>query len=132
MARKRYRIVAFNSGTVQRVCELKRWTEPCLTCSAPTSKERGPGCYHCGFTGKQRTEVWVPLPPDQPKPTGYIEGESLLMDLLDATSKVSKALEKLTPAQKKRVLGFVGECVAEEEATAVAEKATSSAADASS
>jgi hypothetical protein len=46
------------------------WTQRCSGCSceaeSPCSRclDRGHGCQECGYTGKRRVEMWVPVLPD--------------------------------------------------------------------
>ena len=59
--RKNYAIID------EEVCELCEWTQPCSGCSCdgdyPCSccNERGAGCEECGYTGKRKMRVWLPL-----------------------------------------------------------------------
>lgn len=67
------RAVAVRRGQVW--CTLASWTAPCSGCAEGIDASRydlrsgapkGPGCRECGFTGKRRHRVWVPLClPDQ-------------------------------------------------------------------
>ena len=49
------------------VCESVQWTRPCSGCSCdgeyPCSccKVRGGGCSECGYTGKRRESLWLPV-----------------------------------------------------------------------
>jgi hypothetical protein len=47
--------------------EIGRWTRSCSGCSCDGEypcdccQERGAGCHECGYTGKRREEMWVPV-----------------------------------------------------------------------
>lgn len=46
------------------VCEIATWTSACSGCSEGRDyavDEIGAGCTECGFTGKRRTSMWVPV-----------------------------------------------------------------------
>lgn len=46
---------------------IGRWTRACSGCNGESESGtyhplRGPGCHECGFTGKRREVIWLPLP----------------------------------------------------------------------
>lgn len=43
-----------------RVCESAEWTAQCSGCT-PDFADRGFGCHECGYTGKRRRAMWVPI-----------------------------------------------------------------------
>jgi len=49
---------------------IVRWADGCSGCT-PSYEERGGGpgdrgigCHECGYTGRRRHAMWVPLPPE--------------------------------------------------------------------
>lgn len=67
--RKRYKVI---DG---QVCEIARWTTSCSGCfefnealgldNYPFDSKNhchiGAGCHECGYSGKRRMEMWVPM-----------------------------------------------------------------------
>lgn len=53
--RKNYAIIHNN---VHEICSF---TRACSGCTNDIYDSRGNGCRECGYTGKSRTQVWVPL-----------------------------------------------------------------------
>lgn len=58
--RKKYAVV---NGVL---CELTKWTQACSGCtpeyeSIGYNHDAGGGCEECGYTGKRRASMWVPV-----------------------------------------------------------------------
>ena len=67
--RKKYKIID------NHVCEIVAWTDSCTGCyesedghpvgDYPIDLKHncyiGSGCFECGYTGKRRIEMWVPM-----------------------------------------------------------------------
>lgn len=57
--RKSYCVSSHNE-----LMELVKWTQCCSGCSDGSeysTQERGMGCYECGYKGRVRNAMWVPL-----------------------------------------------------------------------
>lgn len=44
-----------------KVCESSDWSSPCSGCSDDFCSGRGGGCRECGYTGKRRDGMWIPV-----------------------------------------------------------------------
>lgn len=44
-----------------KVCQYISWTQQCSGCSADCEEERGCGCEECGYHGRVRESMWLPL-----------------------------------------------------------------------
>jgi len=49
----------------ETLCELVRWTRACSGCSPDGEfshgASKGSGCEDCGYTGKRREAMWIPV-----------------------------------------------------------------------